>query len=227
MAALHKITVYKPLDIKNPFLEGQDRAYADILQDKFNEMKFWRKIIGISFVVLFSISLLLFWRAVSMQQVVPVLVNVMPTGEAVYLGAVRQAGSLQIPEAAIHFQIRSFITYFRSVSIDPQVLYNNIDTTFSMVTSNYAPIMTNWLRANSPFQLLGSIRRSVEIESIIRITQNSYQVDWFENTIEATGHSSTIRMRGIITISLFTPPPDVIRRNPLGIFIDNFEWTQL
>ena len=165
MAAPHKSTIYKPENIANPFLEGQDAAYGDILKDKFNEMRFWRKFIGIGILVLFSISLILFWYAVSLQQVVPVLVNVLPTGEATYLGEVRQSGELQVPEAAIHFQIRRFINNLRSVSIDPHVLYNNIDETYSMVTNTYAPIMTNFLRANSPFTLVGRVRRTVEVKS--------------------------------------------------------------
>ena len=227
MAAPHKSTIYKPENIVNPFLEGQDAAYGDILKDKFNEMRFWRKFIGIGILVLFSISLILFWYAVSLQQVVPVLVNVLPTGEATYLGEVRQSGELQVPEAAIHFQIRRFINNLRSVSIDPHVLYNNIDETYSMVTNTYAPIMTNFLRTNSLFALVGRVRRTVEVESIIRITANSYQVDWIETSVEAGGQPVQRRMRGIVTIRLLIPSPDIIRRNPLGIFIDNFEWTEL
>ena len=227
MAAPHKSTTYKPIPFVNPFKEGQDSAYGDILLDKMNEMKWWRKFIGIGFIVLFTISLIFFFYAISMQHTVPVLVNVMPTGEATFLGEVRQSGQIQVPEQAILFQIRTFINNIRSISIDPQIVYNNIDVTYSMVTSSYATILTNMLRANSPFLLVGRVRRTVEIESIIRITGYSYQVDWIETSVEHGGQPVNRRFRGLVTIRLIPPTADVIRNNPLGIFIDAFEFTEL
>ena len=227
MAAPHKATTYKPIPFINPFKEGQDSAYGDILLDKMNEMKWWRKFLGIGFITLFAIALFFFWYAISLQHTVPVLVNVMPTGEASFLGEVRQSGQIQVPEQAIVFQIRTFVNNIRSISIDPQVVYNNIDATFSMVTATYAPILTNMLRANSPFPLVGRVRRTVEIETIIRITESTYQVDWIETSIAHGGQPTNQRLRGLITIRLIPPTPDIIRNNPLGIFIDAFEFTEL
>ena len=149
MAAIHKSTNYKPGDLPNPFQEGQDRAYGDILLDKMKETRWWRTFVGIGSLVLFAIALILFAYALSRQQIIPVLVNVMPTGEASYLGEVRQSGELQVPEAAILFQVRKFIGNLRSVSIDSQVLYNNINECYSMITGTYEPIMTRMLRSNS------------------------------------------------------------------------------
>jgi type IV secretion system protein VirB5 len=223
----HKSTSYKPVDLPNPFHEGQDRAYGDILQDKFKEMRWWRGIVGTGILALFGISLILFNYALSLQKTVPVLVNVMPSGEAVYMGEVRETAALQIPEAAVIFQVRKFIANIRSVSIDSQVLYNNIEECYAMVTGSYEPVMTRMLRAASPFELVGKIRRTVEIESALRITGSSYQVDWIESTIEPGGSPRNKKMRGLVTIKLIPPDPAFIKKNPLGIFIENCEWTEL
>jgi type IV secretory pathway TrbF-like protein len=83
MPAPHKSTVYKPLEIKNPFHDG-DRAYAEILADKIKETQVWRKTTFAN-IGLFIISLILFYYSVSRQQTVPVLINVMPSGESQYL----------------------------------------------------------------------------------------------------------------------------------------------
>ena len=163
----------------------------------------------------------------AMQQTVPVLVNVMPTGEAVYIGEVRQGAGIQVPEAAIHFQLRRFVTNLRSISTDPMVLYNNINECFAMVTNTFAPIMTNTLRSASPFELVGRVRRQVEISSIIRTTGASYQIDWYELSIYGAGTQRTARFRAIATIVLLPPDPSTIRLNPLGIFIENFQMTEL
>jgi len=96
-----------------------------------------------------------------------------------------------------------------------------------MITSSYEQIFTPNLRANSPFPLIGKIRRSIEIESTLRITGSSYQVDWIESTFESSGNPSRVKMRALVTVRLITPDPSFIRDNPLGIFIDACEMTQL
>jgi len=225
MPATHKSTLYKPLGAVNPFKEGQDKAYADILSDKMQEMKWWRSIIGVGILVLSLANFILFVSTASRQQTVPVLVNVMPTGQAQFLGEVRQ-GQMQVPEEAIVFQVRTFITNLRSISIDPQVIYNNINDIYAMVTSSYEPILTSMLRADSPFDHVGRIRRSVEIETIIRITQETYQVDWIDVVFDGSFRRDT-RMRALVTVRLLPVTAQSARSNPLGIYVDAMEMTSL
>ncbi|MDR2095373.1 MAG: type IV secretion system protein [Treponema sp.] len=228
MAAIHKPTTYKAGNIPNPFQEGQDRAYGDILLDKTKEMKWWRGVIGIGILGLSLINFIFFAYAVSLQKTVPILVNVMPSGEASYLGEVRQTAGMQVPEAAILYQARKFITNLRTVSTDAQVLYNNIDDCYAMVTGSYEPIMTQMLRSASPFDLVGRTRRTVEIESALKVTGSSYQVDWIETlTDSGTASPRLQKMRAIITIKILPTDAQSIKRNPLGIFIDDCEITAL
>jgi type IV secretion system protein VirB5 len=225
MAATHKKTVYKPLEIPNPFQEGQDTAYADILLHAVKEAQAWRRSLFAS-CALFVISLILFFASVSRQQTIPVLINVMPSGESQYLGEVRQ-GTVQVPEAAVHWQIRTFVSNLRSVSTDYQVLYNNIDECFIMAASNYSPILRQTLLGDSPFDLVGKVRRTVEIESVLHITGRSYQINWTENVVDTSSSPRNSKMRGVVTIRLVTPTDATIKRNPLGIYIENFEMTEL
>jgi type IV secretion system protein VirB5 len=215
------------VDLPNPFQEGQDRAYADILLDKQKEMKWWRSIIGSGILLLFLISLIFNIYAVSLQKTVPVLVNVMPSGETQYLGEVRQNAALSVPEAAIQFQVRKFVTNLRSISTDPQVVYNNIDECYAMVTTRYEPLMTRSLRAASPFDQVGKTRRSVEVESILKITGSSYQIDWIETSLDGQSSRKTARMRALVTTILLPVTDATIKKNPLGIYIENYEVTEL
>jgi len=227
MPALHKNTVYKTTEIPNPFQKGQDKAYADILLHVTKESNVWRKL-TLAHVILFAVSLILFFSAIIQQKTVPVLINVMPSGESQYIGEVRQNGNIQIPDAAIHFQIRTFVSNIRSVSTDYDIIYNNIDDCFYMCTANYNPIMKKMINDNSPFELYGKIRRSVEFESVLHVTGNSYQVNWTETVIEASSSNpKKTKFRAVVTIRLIKPTDDTIKRNPLGIYIDNFEMTDL
>jgi type IV secretion system protein VirB5 len=227
MASGHKTTTYQPADLPNPFREGQDRAYADILLDKMKEMKWWRGVIGTGMLVLSAVNLFYFVYALSLQKTVPVLINVMPSGEAVFLGEVRQSGIQEVPEQAILFQARKFVMNLRSISTDAQVLYNNIDECYSMVTGSYEPVMTRMLRSSSPFNLVGKTRRTVEIESVLKTTGSSYQIDWTETETEIGSSPKQKKMRALVTIKLLPADGGIAKKNPLGIFIDNFEMTEL
>ena len=225
---MHKSTTYKSGDVPNPFQKGQDRAYGDILHDKMREMRWWRSIIGAGILALSLMNFVFFVYALSLQKTVPVLINVMPTGEAAYLGEVKQGAAPQVPEQAILYQARKFITNLRSVSTDAQVLYNNIDECYSMVTGSFEPVLTRSLRAASPFNLVGKVRRTVEIESALRVTGSSYQIDWVETSVEASSSTpQKKKMRALVTVKLLPADPAVIKKNPLGIFIDNYEMTEL
>jgi len=224
--AIHKKAEYKPLDAPNPFITESDKAYADILLDKIKETQMWRKSSYVH-IGLFIIALILFFVALSRQQTIPVLVNVMPSGESQYLGEVRQNGSFNVPDAAIHYQIRAFVHNLRSVSTDYQVLYSNIDDCFQMVTSNYSPILRRMLLDSSPFELVGKIRRTIDIESVLHVTGRSYQINWTESVLESQSSPKNTKMRAVVTIRLVLPTDATIKRNPLGIYIENFEMTEL
>lgn len=226
MPAIHKNTAYKSVEVANPFLEGQDRAYADILQDKMNEARWWR-LVGIGNLILFTAALCFFIYTVRQQKTVPVLVNIMPSGEAQHLGEVRQSGTTQVPEAAVLFQVRKFVTNLRSISTDYQVLYNNVDECYAMITATYAPVMTKMLREASPFDLVGKVRRSVEVESVLNITARSYQIDWIETTIDNSANRTSRRMRALVSIRLLPVSDATIKKNPLGIYIENYEMTEI
>jgi type IV secretion system protein VirB5 len=226
MPATHKNTVYKPIKASNPFRDDGDKAYADLLQNQINETRKWSRVATFC-LLLFVINLCFFIYAVRQQKTVPVLINVMPSGESQYLGEVRQNGEAQVPEAAILYQIRKFITNLRSVSTDYQILYNNIDECFAMVTSSYSPVLSQWLRNSNPFDLVGNIRRTVEIESVLNITARSYQINWTETVLETSSNPKTARMRAVITIRLLPATDASIKKNPLGIYIENCEMTEL
>jgi len=226
MPATHKRSLYKTTDAPNPFQEGGDKAYADLLQNQINETTVWRRV-GVFSLIMFFINFCFFVYAVNLQKTVPVLINVMPSGESQYLGEVRRNGELQIPEAAIHYQIRKFIINLRSVSTDYQVLYDNIAECFNMTTTDFSPVLRQAILSNNPFDLVGKTRRAVSIESVLHITERSYQVNWIENTVDTSADQKNTKMRAVVTIQLITPNETSIKKNPLGIYIENCEMTEL
>jgi type IV secretory pathway TrbF-like protein len=225
MASLHKSTTYKPLALNNPF-EAQDKKYSDLLLNARKEKRMYQ-IIALVCLAFTGLSICGLFYGVSLQKNIPYLINVMPTGESQYLGEVRYTGDLQIPEAAIQFQVKTFLTYLRSISGDYDMLYRDISLCYNMVTSECEKKMTKELTANSPFKASKSgIKKTLQIESILKLTNGTYQLDWIESTTES-GQVKRARLRGLFTVKLLQPTEKNIQTNPLGIYIDNYDITIL
>ena len=223
MASFHKTAVYKPLAVKNPF-EAQDAVYRDILEGERVSKKRWR-LVALVAQLFFLASLGILYYAVSMQRVVPVLVAVAQWGEAQYLGEVKSSSSLNVPEVAIHYQMRDFITCFRSISSDSDILYANITHIYDMLTAKGEKKVTTELRASDPFSKVGALKKTISIETVLRLSTETYQVDWVETT---TGRENrSVHIRGLFTVKLLQPPDKRRAFNPLGIYIDDYDMTEL
>ena len=74
---------------------------------------------------------------------------------------------------------------------------------------------------------------SVDISSINQISDTAWQVDWVETTRDRDGNLKTtpVRMRAIVRVYVQPLGQGAtaadIARNPLGIFIQNFDWSQI
>ena len=68
---------------------------------------------------------------------------------------------------------------------------------------------------------------SIEVNNVVALSNQSYQVDWSEIERDRAGKElRTRRFRGIATVTL-SPPQDeaVIRLNPIGLYLKDFDWT--
>src|SRR3546814_5603028 len=70
-----------------------------------------------------------------------------------------------------------------------------------------------------PFKVVGERSVSVEVTSVVRISDSSFQVKWSEQTWTNGSLARTERWTGIFSI-VIRQPRDVVtlRKNPLGIY---------
>ena len=149
------------------------------------------------------------------------------------LGTADSAGFPQQIEYAdarvVRATLGSFVSNFRSVTPDAVVQKQYIDRTYALLrTSDPATEKINaWFRGNSPFDRALTMTVAVEVTNIVPLSNQTYQVDWTEFQRDRQGKElGTRRYRGIATVTL-TPPQDeaVIRLNPIGLYLRDFEWT--
>ena len=129
------------------------------------------------------------------------------------------------------------ITLARMVTPDVVVQRNAIFELYASLDSSdpAALKMQEYLGSDSdtsPFKRAAKETVDVQITSVIPQSDETWQVDWME-TVRARGDGSLIsrfRMRALVRIYVVPPTnrtsEEQIRKNPLGIFIRDFNWSK-
>jgi type IV secretory pathway TrbF-like protein len=157
--------------------------------------------------------------------VIPYIVEVDPRGGA---RAVGPAAEVYKPsDAQIAFHLARFVENVRSLSIDPVVVRQSWLKAYDFVTDRAAITLNEHARDNNPFDKVGRETVTVEIASVVRASDSSFQVRWLERSFEGGAQKDSRRLTGLFSI-VVTPPRtvDLVRRNPLGIYIHAFNWSQ-
>ena len=221
------ITYYKeePPKELNPQFKEYDRIIG--LQNKEN--KTWR-IIAVASLSFLFLSLLLLLYAIKLPKTIPMVITVSEYGEAKYVGNVSKLSysNMKVPDIAIQYQIKRFVTNMNTITSDAQVMKQNIRDCYNMLSGDAGLKLSNILKNDNPFDKFGDIKQSILLESILQLSPQSYQVDYIQSKITITGVvTDRTRYRGIISIALLEPPEDKKIENPLGIYISDFDFTKV
>jgi type IV secretory pathway TrbF-like protein len=85
----------------------------------------------------------------------------------------------------------------------------------------------------SPFIRAGKITVNTDISSVLPISATSWQVDWQETTRDRDGGlvAKPVHMRAVLEIYILPPSTHAresdIQRNPLGIFVRDYNWQEV
>ena len=116
-----------------------------------------------------------------------------------------------------------FIVDWRTVTVDRQAQKVAIDRVYSMLPT--ASVALRKLNAHyktyNPFALAASESVNVSIISVLAIAQNTWQVEWTEQTRDPLGAiQKRVRLKAAISVGI-TPPTQesLMLVNPLGIYV--------
>lgn len=169
-------------------------------------------------------SIGLVWRSLQ-STVTPYVVEVDELGA---VQAVGPANARYEPtDAQIAHHLARFLEDVRGLSVDPVVVRQNWLGAYDYTTDKGAMALNDYARENDPFASVGKRSRTVDVVSVVRISDDSFQARWVEKTYENAAHTRTERFTALMTVIL-DPPTDAetLRKNPLGIFIHGLNWGQ-
>ncbi len=127
-------------------------------------------------------------------------------------------------QAEEEYFLSHFIQLIRSVSLDPVVAKQNWLQAYQFLTSSASEQLNTFMQQHNPLDLLGKKTVSVTISNINPLSNNTYDVDWVEKTIDANGQAEGEQSyNGEFTLMVKAPTTQkAILQNPLGIYITNF-----
>ncbi|HWV00542.1 MAG TPA: conjugal transfer protein TrbF, partial [Devosia sp.] len=127
----------------------------------------------------------------------------------------------------IAFHLARFIEHVRSLPTDPIVLRQNWLEAYDFATEKGAAALNDYARRSDPFAQVGKVQVAVDVSSVIRASPNSFRVAWVERRYQDGALADTTRWSAILTVSIRLPrSADALRKNPLGIFVDAFNWSK-
>lgn len=166
----------------------------------------------------------LVWRS-AQSIVTPYVIEVDKTGQ------VRAVGEATTPyrptDAQIAYHLGRFITLVRSLSIDPVVVRQNWLDAYDYTTDNGAAVLNDYARTRDPFDRIGKESATVQITSVVRASDTSFNVRWTEQRFVNGAAAGTERWTAVIAIVLQTPRTEQkLRKNPLGIYVNGLSWSR-
>jgi len=154
-----------------------------------------------------------------------------------YVGRVDRLGNAQAVAPAtagyqpddteIAYFLAKFVTDVRTLSIDPVVVRNNWLEAYDFATDHGAVFLNEYARVNDPFKAVGTRTVSVQVSSVVRVSDGSFQVKWVEQTYDHDALAKTEHWTAILSVVTKDPPnADVLRKNPLGLYVNGINWSR-
>lgn len=184
----------------------------------------WRAMAFGSLLLSCGLSTGLWWQSLE-SRVTPYVVEVDKLGEA---KAVSPAEShFQPTDPQIAWHLAHFIGDVRSVSLDPVLMRANWLEAYDFATDRGARFLNDYARSAEPFAQVGTRTVSVQVTSVIRASDRSFQVKWIESDYERGSLAATSHWTAILSVMLKQPSSvEVLRKNPLGLYVDAIDWTR-
>ncbi len=87
-------------------------------------------------------------------------------------------------DAQIAWHLARFVTHVRGVSTDPVLVRQNWLAAYDFATDRAALFLNEYAKTNDPFGQIGTNSVSVQVTSVVRASDTSFQVKWTEQVFE-------------------------------------------
>jgi type IV secretory pathway TrbF-like protein len=218
----------------NPYLDAR-RAWNSYVDRAYSAQHTWQ-LVAVAGLLVGLAGVAGIAYVGSKSKFVPYVIEVDKLGEAVAVGPARVAGPAD--PRVVRASLASFIASARLVTPDVALQRDAIFRVYAMLHSKdpAAQAMNEWYNGNkdaSPFVRAAKVTVTTDINSVLPISDTSWQVDWQETTRDRSGAlvGQPVHMRAMLTVYLepvsTTTDEAAIERNPLGIYVSTYTWQEV
>ena len=172
----------------------------------------------------------------SQSKFVPHIIEVDKLGQPLAIGNAEGLNDSN-KQLVIRARLASLISDARLVTPDVQLQTDAVYRVYASISHNDPAMakMNQWYNGNektTPFVRAQKETVSVQIDSAMPLSEESWQVDWTETTRDRQGFETKPpeKWRALITIYLVAPTRETTEeqlfKNPLGIYIKDFSWNK-
>jgi len=164
----------------------------------------------------------------SQSKITPYVVQVNGLGDAVPVAIADRAA---MPDARIiRAQLARWVTNCRSVYFDAAAERQAIDQCYNMINRRAPGFQTvaDYHRANEPFTRAQSESVTIQVETVLPLTNDSWRIEWREEVRGRDGNvSSRANWQAVVGVQVI-PPTDErqVLVNPMGVFVNAVSWSQ-
>jgi type IV secretion system protein TrbF len=159
--------------------------------------------------------------------ITPYYIRVAENGQPFVVGVVPESFTPSLNE--VRWQIGTWLEWVRAVPLDPVVVKKNYQNAMYFMKQAAANKLNEWAQNDAR---LGNIGRETVEFVLIGIAPisgtHSYQARWKEYLRNAEGGLKE-EQHWVATFNVEVVPPltaDEIQRNPIGLYIKDFQWTR-
>ncbi len=162
----------------------------------------------------------------SASKFVPYIVRIDQLGNSQFGDWVKP--SANITPIEIQAFIHRYIKEARMIIADPVAQKSALDFIYTTTQKSAQQILNEYYRENDPFELARTQTREIKMNAVLPKSDKTWQAHWTEITRDLDGHIlSEAHFEGLLTIrQLKVKDINILKLNPLGLFVANFTWTQ-
>jgi type IV secretion system protein TrbF len=223
---MFKRTVQRYGNTPEPITPYQKAAqlWDDRIGSSRVQAKNWRLMAFGSLALSSVLAVGVIWQSLQ-SRIVPYVVRVDRLGNAQAIAPA--TADYQPDDTEIAYFLAKFVADVRSLSIDPIVVRNDWLEAYEFSTDHGAVFLNEYARVNDPFKAIGARTVSVQVSSVVRVSDNSFQVKWVEQTYDHDALAKTEHWTAILSVVTKDPPSaDVLRKNPLGLYVNGINWSR-
>ena len=131
----------------------------------------------------------------------------------------------QDPE--IRFAIQQWLEWVRTKPADEYIIRTNWAKAYKYLLPSAAKKLTAFAQQNNPLDKVGEDTRTIDIETVFRRSDASFEVRWIERLFTNGALIRTDHYSGIFMVERRKPSNiDDARDNPLSLFFSDFNWNR-